>query len=39
MGSTVILLFPPGRIDWRRDFGAEQPVQVGQRLVVSRRGE
>ena len=39
MGSTVIVLFPPGRIDWRQDLAAEQPVQVGQRLGIGRRGK
>ncbi len=32
MGSTVILLFAPNRIDWQQDLRAEQPVQMGQRL-------
>ena len=37
MGSTVILLFAPNRVDWQQGLGAEQPVQVGQRLGVQVR--
>jgi phosphatidylserine decarboxylase len=37
MGSTVILLFAPNRVDWQQDLGAEQPVQMGQRLGVQVR--
>ena len=32
MGSTVILLFAPNRVDWLAEAGAEQPVQMGQPL-------
>ncbi|MGA3159335.1 MAG: archaetidylserine decarboxylase [Steroidobacteraceae bacterium] len=32
MGSTVILLLPPGPARWRPDFGAGQLVRVGERL-------
>jgi phosphatidylserine decarboxylase len=34
MGSTVILLFAPNRVDWQQGLGAEHPVQMGQRLGV-----
>ena len=30
MGSTVILLFPPGRIEWRADLRAGQVVRMGK---------
>ncbi len=32
MGSTVILLFPPGRMQWLADLGAGTSVRVGQAL-------
>lgn len=32
LGSTVILLFPPGRIQWEPGLVAGQTVQLGQRL-------
>lgn len=34
MGSTVILLFAPNRVDWQQGLEAEHPVQMGQRLGV-----
>lgn len=34
MGSTVVLLFEPGRIDWRLEPGA--PVRLGQPIAVTR---
>ncbi len=37
MGSTVILLFAPNRVDWQQGLCAEQAVQVGQRLGVQVR--
>jgi phosphatidylserine decarboxylase len=30
MGSTVILLFPPGRIEWQRDLRAGRVVRMGE---------
>ena len=30
MGSTVILLFPPGRIEWRQDLCAGRSVRMGE---------
>jgi phosphatidylserine decarboxylase len=32
MGSTVIVLFPGGRIGWRDDLGAGSSVRMGQIL-------
>jgi phosphatidylserine decarboxylase len=32
MGSTVILLFPRGRVQWRADLAPGMPVRVGQAL-------
>jgi phosphatidylserine decarboxylase len=32
MGSTVILLFGPGRINWRETLRADQPLKMGQAL-------
>lgn len=32
MGSTVILLFPPGRAEWLQELQAGQPVRLGQTL-------
>jgi phosphatidylserine decarboxylase len=32
MGSTVILLFPPGRAEWLNDLRAGQAVRFGQTL-------
>jgi phosphatidylserine decarboxylase len=32
LGSTVILLFPPGTVTWDRDLGPGSPVRVGQRI-------
>ena len=31
MGSTVVLLFPKGRVQWLADLGPGVPVRVGQR--------
>jgi len=33
MGSTVILLLPPGRTEWQRDLAAGSPIRVGQTLA------
>ncbi|MCU0758588.1 MAG: archaetidylserine decarboxylase [Steroidobacteraceae bacterium] len=30
MGSTVILLFPPGRVEWRRELRAGRVVRMGE---------
>ena len=32
MGSTVILLFGPGRMTWEPPLGAGSPVRVGMTL-------
>jgi phosphatidylserine decarboxylase len=32
MGSTVILLYGPGRVEWRPDLGAGQSIRIGQSL-------
>jgi phosphatidylserine decarboxylase len=32
MGSTVILILPPGRLRWRDDLGPLTPIRVGERL-------
>jgi phosphatidylserine decarboxylase len=34
LGSTVILLFPPGSVQWEPGLAVGQPVQLGQRLGV-----
>ncbi len=34
LGSTVIVLFPPGRIHWTPELAPGQTVQLGQRLGV-----
>jgi phosphatidylserine decarboxylase len=33
LGSTVILLFPRGRVSWRSDLGAGSPVRLGEALA------
>jgi phosphatidylserine decarboxylase len=33
MGSTVILLLPPGRTEWRGELAAGSAVRVGQALA------
>ena len=30
MGSTVILLFPPGTIEWRAGLASGQTVRMGE---------
>jgi phosphatidylserine decarboxylase len=32
MGSTVILLFPPGRIAWNTEFVSGRIVRMGETL-------
>jgi phosphatidylserine decarboxylase len=32
MGSTVILLFPKGRVQWQQDLAPGMTVRVGQPL-------
>jgi phosphatidylserine decarboxylase len=32
MGSTVIVVLPPGRAKWRADLLAGAPVRMGERL-------
>jgi phosphatidylserine decarboxylase len=32
MGSTVILLFPPGTVAWDERLGEESPVRMGERI-------
>lgn len=32
LGSTVILLFPPGAVTWDRDLAPGSPVRMGQRI-------
>ena len=32
MGSTVVLVFPPGRVQWHSGLAAGVPVRVGQEL-------
>ncbi|MBK5963834.1 phosphatidylserine decarboxylase [Thiocystis minor] len=34
LGSTVVLLFPPGRIEWESNLAPGQQVRLGQRLGV-----
>jgi phosphatidylserine decarboxylase len=33
MGSTVVLILPPGPLDWARDMGPGAPVNMGQVLA------
>lgn len=33
MGSTVILVFEPGRIDWEEELAPESVVRMGQRIA------
>ena len=35
MGSTVILLFPAGRVAWVEELGEESPLRMGQELGLS----
>ncbi|HLB30290.1 MAG TPA: archaetidylserine decarboxylase [Gammaproteobacteria bacterium] len=35
MGSTVILLFPAGRVAWVEGLGEESPLRMGQELGLS----
>lgn len=37
MGSTVILLFPPGCVEWRDDLRAGDPLLLGQALGMTLR--
>ena len=41
MGSTVILLFPKGGIEWQESLGPGQSVRMGQALgrIAGRRGQ
>lgn len=34
LGSTVVLLFPPGKVQWEPGLVPGQPVRLGQRLGV-----
>ena len=36
MGSTVVLLFPPGRMTWTESLAASQPVRMGQTIGLLR---
>ena len=38
MGSTVILLFEPGRVLWEGEFGADAALQLGQRIASIQAG-
>ena len=35
MGSTVILLFPPNRVEWDNSLMAEAPVRMGELIGVT----
>jgi phosphatidylserine decarboxylase len=37
MGSTVILLFPPGAADWASSLKAGQTLRMGERIGTLRR--
>jgi phosphatidylserine decarboxylase len=39
MGSTVILLHPPGVVEWEPGLGSGDGVRMGQRLGVVQKGE
>ena len=32
LGSTVVLLFEPGRVEWLDELGPGSPVRMGQAL-------
>jgi phosphatidylserine decarboxylase len=32
LGSTVVLLFEPGRVAWREDLKAGDPLHMGEAL-------
>ena len=34
LGSTAIVLFGPGHVNWESDLQAASAVQVGQRIAV-----
>jgi phosphatidylserine decarboxylase len=34
MGSTVVILFPPGSVAWLRELTAGSPIRMGQRLAL-----
>jgi phosphatidylserine decarboxylase len=34
MGSTVVILFPPGSVSWLRELTAGSPIRMGQRLAL-----
>lgn len=38
MGSTVILLFPPGHCDWRGDLSPGKTVRMGEALARKQHG-
>jgi phosphatidylserine decarboxylase len=40
MGSKVILLFPPGRIEWQADFQPGRVVRMGEPIgrLLRQRG-
>jgi phosphatidylserine decarboxylase len=37
MGSTVILLFPPGSVEWARSMRSGQTLRMGERIGTLRR--
>ena len=39
MGSTVILILPPGLAEIEADLWPQSPVLLGQRLAMRRAGE
>ncbi|MNO60235.1 Phosphatidylserine decarboxylase proenzyme [compost metagenome] len=36
LGSTAIVLFGPGQVDWADHLGATSPVRMGERLASAR---
>jgi len=38
LGSTVVLLFEPGRVEWRTDLKAGDPLRMGEAIAARRPG-
>ena len=34
MGSTVIMLLPPNKIQWAKAFQADEPLRFGERIAT-----
>lgn len=38
LGSTVVLLFEPGRVEWRADLKPGEPLRMGEAIAARRPG-